>query len=122
LKTIVREALLASVACSTARKLPYEPAVERTECKPARFGLRSSAGDVIEYPCKLGAGKIRIEHESGLLHEYRFTSMRFERFASGGGAPVLPYDRIAHGRAGMAIPYDRCLALIGNTDRGDIAR
>src|SRR5258706_5306787 len=107
---------------SAARKLPYQPAVDGTECKPARVGLRASAGDVIEYPCKLGAGKIRIEHESSLLDEYRFPSMRFQRLASGGGAPVLPYDCVAQRRAGMAIPYDGSLALIGNTDRGDLAR
>ena len=40
----------------------------------------------------------------------------------GGGAPVLPDDRVGDRLAGRAIPDDGGLALVGDADRGDVAR
>ncbi len=36
--------------------------------------------------------------------------------------PILPDNRVTHRPTGLAVPHDRGFALIGDADRGDVAR
>src|SRR5207247_3464143 len=46
----------------------------------------------------------------------------FEARTEAGGPAVLPDDGVMDRLAGLATPQESCLALIGDADRGDVAR
>src|SRR6185295_17933312 len=75
----------------------------------------------VEQPGKLGAGKVRVEDEPGLLPEERLEAALLQRLARRRGAPVLPDDGVAERLAGAAVPEQGGLALVGDADRGDVA-
>src|SRR5215470_16561629 len=82
----------------------------------------AGAGNAIEQPGELGRGEVRIEHEPGLRRDAGFVPRRLEARALVRGSPVLPHDRVRDRDAGLAVPEHRRLALVGDADRGDLAR
>lgn len=101
-------------------QLPDQPAIDRAETQLAPFRASAQPIDIVEQPGELGAGEIGIEQQPGFFRERRFEPLRFQRLAQGRGAPILPDDGAMHGAAGRPLPKHDCLALIGDTDRGDV--
>ena len=103
-----------------ARELPGQPAVDGAESQFAAFGPGAGAGDVIEQPLELGAGKIGIDDEAGALAKQVGEASRCQFVAQAGSAPVLPDDGAVQRLAAGAVPEDRRLALVGDADGGDL--
>ena len=101
---------------------PEQVSVDRAEGELAARRLIGSAGHVLQQPCELGAGEIWIENKPGLGRECRLMAVRFQLRAQIGGATVLPDDGAMQRAAGRPLPQQRGLALIGDADRGDVAR
>ena len=83
--------------------------------------LRARAGNVVEDPCHLASGKIRVDDEAGAFADEVFVPVLLQSIAVVGRAPVLPHDRVVDRSAGLAIPDDRRLALVGDADGRDIS-
>ena len=49
-------------------------------------------------------------------------AVAFQAIAEVRRATVLPDDRVVDGSPGLPIPHDRRLALVGDANRGDVAR
>ena len=103
-------------------ELPEQPRVDRAERELAGLGARARAVDVVENPGELRAREVRVEHQTGALAEQRLGALRSQAIADVRRAPILPDDGVGDGLAGLAIPHDRGLALVGDADRGDVAR
>ena len=124
LNSSVREALLTSVTCTRAAgELPDQPGVdgaERELARPRRARARRAR-------CRASSGswcrEIGVDHEPGLRAGSASPApSRLQPLAEVGGAAVLPDDRVVDRLAGRAVPDDRRLALVGDADRGDVAR
>ena len=104
-----------------AGQVPDDPAVDRAEQEVARFGLLSSAGNVVEQPANLGAGEVGRQRQphSGAEAVLAAVARKFgdERV----GSRVLPHDGVVDRLPGSAIPHDRRLALVSDPDRGQVA-
>ena len=103
-----------------AGELPDKPRVNRAERQLAALGPRLRAGDVIQQPLEFRAGEIRVQHKSRLAADERGLAGALELVAGGGGAAVLPDDGVGDGPARGALPHDGRLALVGDTDGGDV--
>src|SRR5712671_5820944 len=114
----VRAALVASVACTwppvsrQSRNVSIVPKASR----PAR------AFDMVEEPGDLRGREIGIEQQSRALRDHRLVAGLLQRRAGVGRAAILPDNRIVDRPATRAIPHHRGLALIGDSDRCDMAR
>ena len=107
---------------ATAGQPPQQITIDRAEREFTAFGPCARARDMIEQPCDLGAGKIRIDDQAGALRHQRLVAVGFEFGAEFGGAAILPDDGAVDGAAGGAVPHHGGLALIGDADRCDIFR
>ena len=105
-----------------AGQAPQQEAVDRAERQLALDGRRARAVDVIEQPGDFGGGEIRIEQQPGARGYQRLVALLSQGGAGVGGAPVLPDDGIVDRPAGCAIPHHGGFALVGDADRGDVAR
>ena len=122
LNSIVRDALRdVGDVRRVARELPDQPAVDGPERQLAGLGLARARRDVVEDPCDLAAGKIRVDDEAGAFADEVFVPVALQSIAVVGRAPVLPHDRVVDGSAGLSIPDDRRLALVGDADGRDIS-
>src|SRR3989449_6381512 len=142
LRHSVREALLASVACTrprvsfhsshvstvpkrgrvhaTARQLPQQPRVDGTEGQLAARGASARVGHLVEDPRDLRPREVGVEHEAGALAHHRLVAVGAQPVTDGGGAAALPDDRAMDRRAGGTVPDGRRLALVGDADGGDV--
>jgi len=107
------------VAFATGQ-VPDQPGIDRAESQFPGLGFGAGARHVIQQPGQLGAGEIRVQHQSGLLPEGRFMPPGPEQVALAGGAPVLPDDGMVDRPAAGAVPDHGSFALVGDADRGDI--
>src|SRR5688572_18608306 len=73
-------------------ELEQQPAVDGAEGELAALRARTCAGNLLEQPRELGAGKIRIEQQAGARGDLRLMSRCAHAFAGGRRAPVLPDD------------------------------
>ena len=103
-------------------ELEQQPAVDGAEGQLAALGARARARNLVEQPGELGAGEVRVEQQAGAPRDLGFVAGGAQLLAGCGGAPVLPDDGRRHGFAGGAIPEHRGFALIGDADRGEVAR
>ena len=103
-------------------QMPDQPGIDGAKCQfaGARHGTRTR--HVGQNPVQFGAGKIGVEHQTGLAREQRLAARGPELIAVRGGAPVLPDNGVMDRRAGRAIPHHRRFALIGNAYGGDFTR
>ncbi len=95
-------------------QVPADPVVDRAEGKGAT-GLDAA---VLQHPGPFGAGEVGVENEPGDLAHEREMAGFGELRAACRGPPVLPDDRPMTGPARRTVPGDRCLALVGDADRG----
>ena len=104
-----------------AGELPDEPGVHRAEEQPARLGLFSRAGHVLQNPLDLGGGEVGVHQQARVvLHIGGELRVLFQRFAKRGGAPALPHDGVVNRTAGLLVPDDGGLPLVGDADAGDL--
>src|SRR5207249_10660156 len=73
---------------------PDQETVYRAEGQLSRLSTRTRAGHVVEQPLYLGARKVGVEHEAGLLQEQRFVPSAAQRFTHVRGTPALPNDGV----------------------------
>ncbi len=69
-------------------------------------------------PLDLGAGKVRIQNETGSASGFAKLPGFAELCTAGGSPTVLPDDRTRHRASHAALPNDRGFALIRDADRG----
>jgi hypothetical protein len=103
-------------------ELPEQPGIYGPERELAGRGAGARAGHVVENPADLAGGKIRVDEQAGPGLNRLAGAVGFQPFAEIGGAAVLPDDRVVHRFAGLPVPDNRRLALVGDADRGDVAR
>src|SRR5579862_822115 len=102
-------------------QLPDEPGIDRAEREFAGFGDGARARNILQKPGDLAGREVRIDEEAGTLLDKRTAAIVAKAVAEIGGAAILPDDRVVNGLSCFSIPEDRRLALIGNSDRGDVA-
>ena len=67
LNSMVRAALLTSVACTAPPVgLPQQPAIHRAKSQFTGFGLGARAGHLLQQPGQLGWRKVRVDQQPGL--------------------------------------------------------
>src|SRR5680860_789815 len=99
---------------------PDQETVYRAKGDPPGFGPLAQACNIVEQPCYLGAGKIRVKQQSGFCPECFFMAGFFQFFTQLSAAPVLPDNCLVHRLAAVAIPQNKCFALVGNANGGDV--
>ncbi len=123
LNSSVREALVASVACTLPSVSRHKQvAVDGAEQELAALGARARARHMVEDPGDLGAGEIGIDDQPRFGRDRRLMPVGLEPCADVGGAAVLPDDGAMDRLAGGLVPHQRRLALVGDADRGDVGR
>ena len=76
--------------------------------------------DVVEEPADLGGGEVGVNDEAGLLFDGLEVSLRLQFLGVVRGTAALPDDGVVNGTAGRFVPKDGGLALVGDTDGGDV--
>ncbi len=105
-----------------ARQVPDEPTVDGAERELARLGARTHALDVVEDPADLGGREVGVDRQAGPRAYLRREAALLEFVAQARAAPVLPDDRVVDRLAALAVPDHGRFALVGDADRGDLAR
>ena len=100
---------------------PDQETVDGAGQQLAAFGALARAFHIVEQPGDLGAGKIGIEQQPGLLREFLLQPLLLQFLAKCRGSPVLPDDGVVDRLAGRLVPDDDGLALVGDADRRDVA-
>ena len=104
------------------RELPDEPGIDRAEQELSPLGLFPRAGDMIQNPFDLRAGKIRVQHQTRRLFDIVPEPAPLQLVADGGRAPALPDDGVVDGLSRRFVPDDGRLALVRNADGGNVPR
>ena len=65
----------------TARELPNEPAIYRSECKFAGLSLPACSRDIVENPGHFAAGEIGIDEQSGAFLNHLLVAVGLELVA-----------------------------------------
>ncbi len=105
-----------------AGELEREPRVDRAEHGAAVAGALAQAGDVLQQPGDLRGREIGVEHEPGARADERFVPVGAQPLAQRRRAAVLPDERAMQGLARGGVPHADRLALVGDRDRGQLAR
>ncbi|KAG0922492.1 hypothetical protein G6F32_014644 [Rhizopus arrhizus] len=114
-------AVIGHVRLATA-EVPHQPAVDGAEQQFAALGPLLRALHVVEDPAHFGCGKIRIDQQAGTLAHQRLVAIGLQPLAEGVALPRLPADGVVDRLAGGAVPDHGGLALVGDAQRGDMAR
>ena len=104
------------------RELPDQPGIDRPEEELPRFGTPSGAGHMVQQPLDLRPGEVRVGHKAGLLPDGLAVAGGDQLVDGLRGAAALPDDGVRDRLSGLLVPDHRGLALVGNTDGGDILR
>ena len=110
-------------AVAAAGQVPEQPAVDRAEGQLARLGALARAGHVVEDPGDLRPREVGRERQPDALAQAVGALARPRARAR--ARPVrVSCQTIAlwSGSPGLAVPHDGRLALVGDADRGDVAR
>ena len=103
-----------------AGQVPDEPGVDGTEEEFAFVSKFLGFRDVVEEPADLGGGEVGVNDEAGLLFDGLEVSLRLQFLGVVRGTAALPDDGVVNGTAGRFVPKDGGLALVGDTDGGDV--
>ena len=103
-----------------AGETPEQERIDGAERQLAALGRLPRARDLVEQPGELGRGEVRIDHQAGARPHQGIVAGGAERAAALGGAPVLPHDRAVHRLTARPLPQHHGLALVGDTERGDV--
>ena len=101
-------------------KFPDEPCVDRAKSQPALTGKGARAFYVLQQPRDFGGGKISVYDEASLASDDGRMAVGLESVAVFRRTAILPHDGVVDGPAGLASPQQSGLALIGDTDGGNL--
>ena len=102
-----------------AGQIPDQPAVYRTKQKLAvrcATCALTRAFDVVEDPLHLGAGKIRVNDQTGVIADVLFHAIALQAFADIRGTTALPDNRVIDRFTGLSFPDDGRFTLVSNPD------
>ena len=105
-----------------AGEVPDEPAVHRAAQQLAPLGPGPGAGNVIQNPGDLGAGKISVDQKTGGLADVVPDAALRQTLAFLRRAAALPDDGVHNGFSGVLFPDHGGLPLVGDADGGDLRR
>ena len=103
-----------------AGKTPQQKTVDGAEGEMALVRQAPRPVHVVEDPCHLGRREIRVETQAGFAGDHIICAALAEFAAISCRSPILPDNRVIDAFAAASIPDDRRLALVGDTDSGDI--
>ena len=103
-----------------ARQIPNQPAIHRAKQQLAAFGAVSRARHVIKNPTDFRRGKIGIHEQTGRLADIRFQAAGAQILRHRRRSAALPDNRRCDGFSRLFIPDNGCLALIGDTNGGNL--
>jgi hypothetical protein len=101
-------------------EVPDHPGVGVAEDGVAALGRLAYPVDVLQDPLDLAAGEVRGRRQAGLAPDDVAAAVAVQRRGDPVGPGVLPHDRVVDRLAGVPVPDDRCLALVGDPDRGQV--
>ena len=122
--SIVRDALLTSVACTprpAPREVPEQPACRSSRTRARRLGADAGPRRA-RASTDLGAGEVGRQRQAHAVAQAVDAGVAGELVHDRVRARVLPHDRVADRPAAIALPYDGGLALVGDAHRGDVGR
>ena len=103
-----------------SRELSDEPGVDGAQAEVVLRRQLPGARDVPQYPFELGARKVGVQHQAGLLPDRIGKTLCFQFLAAGRRAAALPYDGVTERLAGRALPGNSSLPLIGDPKRRNL--
>ena len=103
-------------------QLPHEPGVHVSKEDLSPLRPLPDAGHVLQDPSDLGAGKIGVDDQAGLLAEGVHQPLGFQAVTVLRRAAALPDDGVADGLAGLLVPDDGSLPLVGDPKSRDVFR
>ncbi len=106
---------------ATGGQVPDEPAVDGPEQDVAGGGFLAGARNVIEKPAQLQAGEVARQRKSGLVAQAVVAAVAREFGDDGIDPRILPDEGVVQGLSRAPVPDQRGLALVGDSDRGEIA-
>ena len=105
---------------SAVGQIPDEPGVHRAEAQFSAFGARSGTRNGIEDPGDLACRKIGVRNKPRRLANVVGPAFLFHLFDAVGSPAALPDDGVVNRFAGRGFPNNGRLALVGDTDGGDL--
>ncbi len=99
-----------------------QPAVDGAEFQFAGFCPLLQLRVTIENPANLGAGKIRVDKQPGFFPKQGFQAVGLQLLTDTGTLAALPDNGAVDRLAGLLVPDHGGLALVGNTDGGQLTR
>ena len=99
---------------------PDQPGLHSSEQEPALLGTLPRSGHIVQDPFYLRAGKVGVDHQTGLLPEFFRQTLCLQRVAVFRGPAALPDNSVIDRLAGFLIPDDGSLALVCDADRGNV--
>ena len=106
-----------------ARERPDHPGIDGAQAQLARRSGLGSRGNVREDPGHLARRVVGREHQTRrVANQLGHAFARSKLVAQLAGAGALPHHGVAQRLARRAPPGNGSLALVGNTDAGDVGR
>jgi hypothetical protein len=105
-----------------AAEVPHQPAVDGAEQQLATLGALLRTFHVVEDPAHLGRGEIGVDQQAGPLADQCLMPVGLQPLADGVALPRLPDDGVVDRLAGGTVPDHGGFALVGDAQRGDMAR
>ena len=105
-----------------AGQLPDEPRLHRAEQQVAALGTRTHAGHVVQDPLELCGREVSVDDQPGLLRDQVGQAAGLQLVAVLACAAALPDNGVVDRLAGVTVPDDGRLALVRDTDGGDVLR
>src|SRR3569623_632680 len=105
-----------------AGETPEQITIDRAEQQFATHRPLTRTGHIVENPCDLGAGEIRVHEQSGFSGDQRLMPFRLQPGAAIGSAPNQPNNGAMDRLPARTIPHDHRLALDADADGREVAR
>ena len=104
----------------SAGQVPHQPTVHCAEAKLSLLGTLTGSRYILKDPAYLRSGEISVDDEAGLAADHIRHSRGLERVAIFRSPSILPHDGIINRFSCLGVPHDSGLALVGDSDGGDV--
>jgi len=111
-----------NAALRTAGKVPDQKTIDCAGEQIASFGLCARSGNFVQDPANFQPAEIRRKRQAGFRAISILSAMGSQFGDSRRHPRVLPDDRVVNSFASFLVPDDCGFALVGDSDRGQIAR